>query len=249
MKRSTRRTWHFTRHRVMTVQSMVAQRAQPLLQLLDLYLLPSYKPRQEVLRVPTTEQMSGCTEHKLVSDLRNNLKSHTPIQTSTVILIPILVILFSPPFSANTAISPNRSHLVSQRESKTRLDSAVQVVAEFGTPHLKASLRTQSEAQCTHKRQHTQLQERQGGLVTTCWARLRASGWALLVYKVPFSLASGFLSPSSCHPKLCMFTKCQPSTSSKLPYIVPEVAQLLMVKAHNQNCEVHSTSPDITVSI
>lgn len=230
------------------VQSMVAQWAHPLLLLLDLCLLPSYKPRQEVLRIPTTEQMSGCTEHKLVSDLRNNLKSHTPIQTPTVILTPILVILLSPPFSANTTISPNRSHLVSQRESKPRLDSAVQVVAEFGTPHLKASLRTQSEAQCTHKRRHTQLQERQGGLVTTCWACLKASGWALLAYKVPFSLASGFLSPSSCHPKLCMFTKCQPFTSSKLPYAVPEVAQLLMVKAHNQNCEVHSTSPDITVS-
>lgn len=122
MKRSTRRTWHFTRHRVMTVQSMVAQRAQPLLLLLDLYLLPSYKPRQEVLRVPTTEQMSGCTEHKLVSDLRNNLKSHTPIQTPTVILIPILVILFSPPFSANTALP---------QQITSRLTARVQIQAGF----------------------------------------------------------------------------------------------------------------------
>lgn len=165
---------------------MVAQWAHPLLLLLDLYLLPSCKPRQEGLRIPTTEQMSGCTEPKLVSDLRNNLKSHTPVQTPTVILTRHLVILFSPPFSANTTICPDRSHPVSQRESNPRLDSTVQVVAGFGTPHLKASLRTQSEAQCTHKRQHTQLQERQGGLVTTCWACLKASGWALLAYKYPF---------------------------------------------------------------
>lgn len=54
---------------------------------------------------------------------------------------------------------PGRSHLISRQDSKPKPDSTVQVVAELGTPRLKASLRTQSEAQCAYQCQHTQLQE------------------------------------------------------------------------------------------
>lgn len=113
-----------------------------------------------------------------VSVPRNNHKSHTLIQTllppATVSLT--LVIPFSLPSYAHTTISPNRSNLVSWQESKPRLDSMVQVAAELGRSYLKAGLRTQSEAPCAHKRQHTQLQERQRALVTTCLACLRAAG-------------------------------------------------------------------------
>lgn len=177
-------------------------------------LLPSYKPSQKVKKSLHFQPRSLCQDAQNrnwsatsgmisnpthLSRLPHN-KSDFNFGYSTFLLR----------FMQIQPFPPGRSHLISRQDSKPKPDSTVQVVAELGTPRLKASLRTQSEAQCAYQCQHTQLQEGKEDWSQHAWPaqsyRIGSSGpSSVSAIRKHFSLASGCLSPSSSHPKLCMF--------------------------------------------
>lgn len=102
---------------------------------------------------------SKCSKHKLLSSwvtwgIVSN--SHTWADSAVRSFISISCsILFSPPIQANATISPTDRILSRGRGPDTDWIPLVQVVAELGTPHLKQSVRTQSQAQGTHKLPNT----------------------------------------------------------------------------------------------
>lgn len=213
------------------------------------------KPKGEkVLTFPTTEPMSRCTERKLVSDLRNDLKSHTLVLTPPQqVWLQFWLFYFSPSFHANTTISPTgRSHLISRRDSKPKPDSTVQVVAELGTPRLRASLRTQSEAQCAHQCQHTQLQEGKDDWSQHAWPAPKLRDrllWPFFCFSYKETLFFGlwvsltfFFPPQAMH----VFLKLSPLLPWN-PVGAGEMAQMLKAKAYNPDSNVHSTSLVTTV--
>lgn len=115
-------------------------------------LLPSQKPSQKVKKFLDFQPQSIC------QDAQNRNWSVTPGMISNPTHLSRLPDKSG--FNSGYSISllcfmqiqlfPPADHISSHGNSKPKLDSTVQVVAELGTPRLKASLRTQSEAQCEH---------------------------------------------------------------------------------------------------